>query len=136
METITEINLVALAVGAFVYFMLGALWFTPLFGKAYDDSLGFKRPKDYKWAPIFYWMPLASSILTVALIAWLHATITPESVGGAMLLGAVVGLAGLSVSFNNAVTPNKPGPLLHGAVTGFYHLTASMLAAIVVHIVS
>lgn len=136
MESITNINVIALLTGTFVYFMLGALWFTPLFGKAYDDALGFKRPKGYKWAPIFYWMPLVSSIVTVALIAWLHTTIAPESVGGAMLLGIVVGLAGLSVSFNNAVTPNKPGPLLHGAVTGFYHLTASILAAAIVHVVS
>jgi len=136
MESISQLNPLAVAAATLVYFIFGALWFTPLFGKVYDDSLGFERPKGYKWAPIFYWMPSLSSLLSVLLINWLYVTIKPASMAEAMLIGAVVGLVGLSVSFNNAVTCNKPSPLKHGAVTGFYHLSASVLAVIVVHVIN
>jgi hypothetical protein len=132
MLNLVDINLIQVLAGALVYFILGAIWFTPVFGKTYDNSLGFSRPKKYKWQPIFYWMPLLSSLLVSFVIILLHLAIKPSNVTESLTIGTIVGLALLSVSLNNAVTPITPKPLIYGAVTGFYHLIGSILVSVII----
>lgn len=134
MDFVANVSVFGLLAGALAYFLLGAVWFTPLFGNYYDLALGFERPKGYTWAPIFYWMPLASAILTSAVVASLHSAAQLETLTESIYLGASVGVVALSVSLNNAVTPGKPKPILHGLVTGSYHVVGTTLVAVVVHL--
>ena len=40
-----NVNLVAVVLGAVVFFAIGALWYGPLFGKAWKDLMGFDGEK-------------------------------------------------------------------------------------------
>lgn len=126
-----------LLVGALAYFLLGAAWFTPLFGKQYDRAVGVVRRPDQRFGPIYYVMPLVGAVLATAALAALSAALDPTSVADAARLGLVAGLGfGVAVSVTNAVLPVVAKPLLLGAVTGGYHLAASVTAAIVLQLLS
>ena len=43
MITLSDINWWAVLLATFGYYVLGALWFTPLFGRAWDRSIGYDR---------------------------------------------------------------------------------------------
>lgn len=129
-NVVDEFNWVAIVIAILVYYILGAIWFTPLFGKAYDKATGVKRKKGQKWPPIYYIGPLISSILVVITTAILVYALDIKEFSNAIWLGNIVGIGYLaSVSFNNAITPNMPKPLLFGLVTGVYHLFGAISAA-------
>ncbi|MEQ1532277.1 MAG: DUF1761 domain-containing protein [Sideroxydans sp.] len=129
---VSELNGWAVLLATLVYFVLGALWFTPLFGKYYDLALGFDRQKDYKWPAIYYLSPLVNSLLVSFATALLVYLLKIELLADAVALGLIVGIgyAG-AISFNNAVNPITPRPLLYGAVTGGYHLVGITLVALI-----
>jgi len=130
---ILELNGWAVLLATFVYFVLGALWFTPLFGKYYDLALDFDRQKDYKWPPIYYISPLVSSLIVSTATAMLVYLLKIDLLADAVMLGLIVGVGyAATISFNNAVNPVTPKPLLYGAVTGGYHVVGITLVAVVV----
>jgi hypothetical protein len=134
LESWAAINWFAVAVGAVAYFLLGAIWFTPLFGRAWDVAIGHERVKGERFPPIYYVMPLISSVLITIATAWLIAATGSDELPEALVLAAVAGIGyAAAVSFTNAVTPTTPRPLLYGAVTGGYHVVGiALVAAIVV----
>ncbi len=118
------------AVAALAYYALGAAWFTPLFGKAWDRSLGHDRTRsDGRFPTSYYVVPLVSAAAITTLIALLAAAVERSGVDS-WLVGAAVGLAVAFAILTNALTPNTPRPYLFAAVTGGYHLTASMAAGL------
>lgn len=135
MAIVVELNWWAVLLATFVYFILGALWFTPLFGRYYDLALGFDRQKDYKWPAIYYISPFVNSLVVSVATSMLVYLLKIELLADAVALGLIVGVgyAG-AISFNNAVNPVTPRPLLYGAVTGGYHVTGITLVAMVVSI--
>lgn len=130
---VVELNWWAVLLATLVYFILGALWFTPLFGKYYDLALGFDRQKDYKWPAIYYISPFVNSLIVSIATAMLVYLLKIELLADAASLGLIVGVgyAG-AISFNNAVNPVTPRPLLYGAVTGGYHVVGITLIAMLV----
>ncbi len=132
-DVLGDINWLAVILGTLAYYILGALWFTPLFGKLYDKALGKQRAKGQKWPLIYYIGPLVScavvTIATTVLLYALHVDVLSE----ALTLGLIVGVGYLaSISFNNAITPNTPRPLLYGAVTGSYHIAGVLIVAAII----
>src|SRR5688572_23846027 len=118
-DVISEINWLAVVLAAFAYFMLGALWFTPLFGVVYDAALGTKRSKGQKWPAIYYVGPFLSALVTSAATAVLAYALGVSDMANAVWLGLIVGVGyALSISYNNAINPKTPRPLLYGTVTG------------------
>ena len=129
---VSEMNWWAVLLATLVYFILGALWFTPLFGRYYDLALGFDRQKDYKWPAIYYISPFVNSLVVSIATSMLVYLLKIELLADAVSLGLIVGIgyAG-AISFNNAVNPVTPRPLLYGMVTGAYHATGITLVAMV-----
>lgn len=135
MNVFENINVVAIIVAALAYFILGALWFTPLFGKLYDKALGTQRDKKQKWPPIYYLGPLGASILTACAVAILSSWLDITTLIDAVWLGLVIGAGvALSVSCNNAINPITPRPLMYGLVTGSYHIMGIVLCAVVIEL--
>lgn len=121
------LNWFAIVLASLTYYLLGALWFTPLFGKAWDRSIGFHREKGHRFGPIYYIAPLVGSVLVTVASAVLVQALGLEDLGDGLVLGLVVGIGySAAVSVNNAVTPNTPRPLLLGAVTGSYHVVGAL----------
>ena len=133
LEAWSTINWIAVVLGVLAYFALGALWFTPLFGRTWDRAIGHERVKGERFPPLYYVMPLVSSFLIAIATAWLMAAIGIDTVPEALLFALVVGLGyAAAISFTNAVTPNTPRPLLYGAVTGGYHVVGIAVVAVIV----
>lgn len=132
LDAIANLSWLAVALASLTYYLLGALWFTPLFGKAWDRSIGFDRPRDYRFGAIYYLTPLVSSIVIATATAILVNAHDPKQIEEALLLGLVVGVGySAAVSVTNAVTPITPKPLLFGVITGSYHVVGIVIASAV-----
>ena len=119
------------AAGALAYFALGAAWFTPLFGHAWDRAVGVARTPAARFGPLYYGMPLVGSVLPAIAAGVLVAALDLTEVTDAITLGLVLGIGiAAAVSFTNAVMPTVPRPLLLGAVTGGYHVVGCVLATV------
>lgn len=126
----SELNWLAIMLATLAYFILGAIWFTPLFGKAYDKALDSKRAKGQKWPAIYYVGPFVSALVTATATAVLLYALRVGQMSDALLLGVIVGVGyAMSISFNNAINPKTPRPLLYGAVTGSYHVVGIVIVA-------
>ncbi|HYN66762.1 MAG TPA: DUF1761 domain-containing protein [Ornithinibacter sp.] len=113
-------------------YLLGALWFTPLFGRAWDRGVGVRRERGARFGPAYYVVPLVGAAGSAYALAVLVTAADLSGVGDAVVLGVVVGLGvGLTVSFTNALTPRTARPLLYGLVTGSFHAVSAVLAAVV-----
>lgn len=129
-DVVSELNWLAIVLATLAYFILGAIWFTPLFGKAYDAALESKRTKDQKWPPIYYVGPFVSALITTIATSILLYALHVGQMSDALLLGLIVGVGyAMSISFNNAINPKTPRPLLYGAVTGSYHVVGIVIVA-------
>lgn len=129
-NVISEFNWVAIVLAIVAYYILGAIWFTPLFGKAYDEATGVKRKRGQKWSAMYYIGPLINCTLVVLTTAVLIYALDIKQFSDAIWLGNIVGIGYLaSISLNNAITPNMPKPLLFGLVTGVYHVFGVVSAA-------
>lgn len=129
-DVTSELNWLAIMLATLAYFVLGALWFTPLFGKAYDKALDSKRAKNQKWPIIYYVGPFVSALVTSTATAVLLYALRIGQMSDALVLGLIVGVGyAMSVSFNNAINPKTPRPLLYGAVTGSYHVVGITIAS-------
>lgn len=117
----------ATALAGLLHYLLGAAWFTPLFGRAWDRSIGHDRSRAGGRFPLgYYLLPLVGALVTAAVIALLH----PSGAGAVpgLLTGTAVGLVAAAASFTNALTPHTPHPYLLGAITGGYHLVGGASA--------
>lgn len=126
------LNWLAVLLATLAYYLLGALWFTPLFGKAWDTAVGVPRARGDRFPPLYYIAPLIGSLVVSLATAVLVSALDLRRLSDALVLGLVLGLGHAAVSLTNAVTPNTPRPLLFAAVTGGYHVAATIAAAAVI----
>lgn len=125
-----ELDWLAIVFAALVYFILGAVWFTPLLGNMYDKALGVERQKSQKWPTIYSIGPFISSVIVTVATSVLVYALDIHALSNAVLLGLIVGGGyAMCISFNNAINPITPRPLMYGAVTGGYHLAGIGLIA-------
>jgi hypothetical protein len=133
-DVLYEINWLAVFLATLAYFVLGAVWFTPLFGKAYDKGIGIQRSPKQKWPAIYYIGPFLSSLAVTVASAILVYSFDLQRMTDAVTLGSIIGVGYLaSISLSNAITPNMPRPLLFGAVVGSYHLVGVTLVTLILY---
>jgi uncharacterized protein DUF1761 len=132
-SALASINWLAVGLATLAYYALGAVWFTPLFGKAWDRSIGHTRTKGERFGAIYYVVPLVACVAVAVATAVLVEASGISSPLEAVVLGLVVGVgSSAAVSFTNAVNPSTPHPLLYGVVTGSYHAAGAVLVALIV----
>lgn len=131
LDSINDVNWLAVAVAALAYYLLGALWFTPLFGSQWDRAVDFDRKGSHRFPARYYVTPLVSCLAVATATAVIVEAMDVATPGDAAELGAVVGIGyAAAVSFSNAVAPNVPRPFLLGAITGGYHVVGVVLVAV------
>jgi Na+/H+ antiporter NhaA len=133
-DVLGDVNWLAILVGAIAWFILGALWYGPLFGKAWMASTGIdptasgERPS----AAIYVFPLLAYLIATVALAMLAEAT-GSSTLGHGIILGLVVGLGfGATLYAVEAVFGTRPKPGSWFLITATYQLIGIVLAAVIV----
>lgn len=131
-NTLNEVNWLIILLATVVYFILGAIWFTPLFGKAYDVGTGVKRSSKQKWPAIYYYAPFLSSLVVTIAIGIVMNVLNVQNLADAVITGLLFGLSLAAISFSNGVTPNMPRPDIFGFVVGGYHLVSAVIISIII----
>jgi hypothetical protein len=133
-DVLGDVNWLAILVGALVWFILGALWYGPLFSKAWiaasgvDPTAEGQRPS----AGIYVFPLLADLVATVALAMLAEAT-GSTTLGHGIILGLVVGVGFAVTLFAvEAVFGNRPKPGTWFAITAAYSLIGIVIASVIV----
>lgn len=130
---LTTMNWTSVLIAFISYFILGALWFTLIFKKAYERSLGKSGQLPAKPAPIFIIGPaICSLVITIATSVLIYA-LDISTTGSAIEFALVVGLGYLVANtVNIAINPNIPKPILYGLISGSYHLAGIIIVSLVI----
>ncbi|MFV0513970.1 MAG: DUF1761 domain-containing protein [Jhaorihella sp.] len=132
MFNITDISWLGVTVAALASFLLGGVWFTALFGRAYSAALGRAHDPSARPAPLLILGPAIWNLITAVTSAVLMAALGIETLPGALGFGLLIGLGYLAATTaNTGLNPNIPRPLLYGAISGAYHLAAGLIIAVV-----
>jgi uncharacterized membrane protein len=128
----TGLRWLGLLLAFFAYFVLGGLWFTQLFPKAYGAAMG-KANVVKETASSAYIIGPGLCVLVITLtLALLLQALRVESYGGALLFGLTVGLGCVvATTVNNAINPNTPRPYLYALITGGYHLVGILAGCLI-----
>ncbi len=132
-NTLNEVNWLVVLLATVIYFVLGALWFTPLFGKAYDVGTGVKRVSKQKWPAIYYYAPFLSSLVVTTMLSITIYALNIQNMADAVITGLLFGVSLAAISFSNGVTPNMPRPVTFGLVVGGYHLVSAVIGSVVIY---
>lgn len=126
-----NLNWLSIFIALVAYSMLGALWFTVLFGKFYKLSLG-KAEETLPNKPIFIVGPtlcmFVITVTTAILICRLNIGSIPEAIEFACIIGFGFLVAN---TVNIAINPNIPRPILYGTLSGAYHLLGILMVCII-----
>lgn len=132
MLNFSDISLIGIIAATVASFVLGGLWFTAFFGRAYSAALGRVHDPKAKPAPLLILGPAVWSLITAVATAVLMASLGIETLTGALGLGVFLGIGFLAATtINTGINPNIPNPMLYGAVSGAYHLAAGVVIAVV-----
>lgn len=131
-NVLAQINWIAVLVTTVALSVLGGLWFTLFFPKYYAISLGREAAPKQQLAPIYYVGPLVCGLVLTIASAVLIRVLRIESFEDSLVFGAIVGFGYLvSTTFNVAINPNIPRPLLYGLVSGGYFFVISLVVSLV-----
>lgn len=127
-----SVNWIAVLVAFVVYTVLGGVWFTALFGKAYAASLGRAHAPREKPSGLFIAGPAVCTLIVTVTTALLMAALEITTAGHAVVLALVVGVGYLVANtVNIAINPNMPRPFFYSLISGSYHLVGIVLTALI-----
>jgi hypothetical protein len=122
----------SILIAGILYFVLGGLWFTPLFGKQWDKAVGFDRPAKWRPSTMYYVGPLIGCFVGSLTTGLLIDFIRPETFTNALFIGAIIGGGyGATITSVNAISPNMPRPGLYAGVTGSYHFVGLTICSLI-----
>lgn len=91
MEAISDLNWWAVLVSTALAFVLGGIWYGPLFGQAWLNALG-KTEADIEPSASPFVISFFTAFLTAVVLAWLIIALEITSASGGALLGLVTGI--------------------------------------------
>ncbi len=135
-DALGQLNWLAVIAGGVIYFVIGALWYSPvLFGRQWQRSIGWdpeRTPPEMSAAtyvvPLFAYLVMA---VAIGLIAEVSGT---DTIGEGVILGLVAGI-GLSLMHtlvDATFDPNKPQPWTWFAINGSYHALGLLIVSVIV----
>ena len=135
-DAIGELNWLAVIVGALIYFVLGALWYSPMvLGRQWQRSIGWdpERTPPQMSATTYVVPALAYLVMAIA-VGLLAAATGPDTQAEGVILGLILGI-GLSLMHtlvDATFDPNKPQPWVWFAINGTYHAVGLLIVAVIV----
>jgi len=131
-NVLQELNWFAVVLATLASALLGGVWFTMIFGKAYALALGREGTPSEKPAPLFIAGPFVCGLATTVATAILIYALSIETIDNAMIFGVIVGIGFLaSTTVNTAINPNIPRPLLYGLISGSYFLLSGLITSVI-----
>jgi Protein of unknown function (DUF1761) len=137
-DTLGDLNWLAVIVGTIAYFMLGALWYSPVFlGKPWMRAVGMDQSEmEQGPGPSVYIAPLVGYFISAVATGMIAAATGSTTVGDGLVLGLVVGIgysavvAGLTATFS----PKMPEPMTWFWITASYNLLGLLIVAVLVSV--
>jgi Protein of unknown function (DUF1761) len=127
-----EISWLGVAAATLATAVLGAVWFTALFGKYYTLALGREGLPPFKMTPIFMAGPFRCGLVTSIACAILLRALGINTYGEGLVFGMIAGLGFLTTTtVNTGINPNIPRPLLYGVISGSYFLVAGVMISLI-----
>ncbi|MBT8250327.1 MAG: DUF1761 domain-containing protein [Acidimicrobiia bacterium] len=135
-DVFAEINWLAAIVAGIIYFVLGALWYSPVvLGKPWMDSMGWTDGEDPEMTPADYLMPLAAYLVVGIALALLAEATGTDTVGEGLVLGLVVGVGvAAMILFTTTTFDRGKKKLKWWTITSGYHVLGIILASVTVAI--
>lgn len=133
-DVLGEVNWLAILVAAIAWFIIGALWYGPLFGKAWMASTGIDpRATDERPSAVIYVFPLLAYLVATVALAMLAEATGSSTLGHGIILGVVVGVGfGLTLYAVEATFGSRPKPGSWFLISGAYQLIGIVVASVIV----
>lgn len=133
-DVLSDVNWLAILVAAIAWFILGALWYGPLFGKSWMASTGIDpRAAEGRPSAVIYVFPLLAYLVATIALAMLAEATDSTTLGHGIILGLVVGIGfGLTLYAVEAVFGERPKPGSWFLISGAYQLIGIVVAAVIV----
>jgi hypothetical protein len=135
-DTLGDINWLAVLIATVIYMVLGALWYGPLFGKAWMKAIGWAGPDEQEApGPGIYAFPAIAYLVASIATAMLAEATGTDTLAEGIALGLVVGigyavtLTLVSVTFDPT---ERPSPATLAVLTGAYNLISLVIAGVLV----
>lgn len=132
LDALSHVSWLAVLVAAVANFVLGGLWFTAFFGKAYAAALGIADRPASKPSALMIAGPFVCSLFTIATTAVLLRALAVTTYGEAVVVGLVVGVGYLSaMTVNIAINPLFPRPFRYALINVPYFILGSLISCVV-----
>ena len=135
---LVALNWIAIIVGTAIYFVLGALWYSPpLFARPWQAAIGWDESRQPpQMNPLTYVIPAVLYLIAGIAMALLAKATGTDTLAEGVTLGLITGIGfalpmtGVEATFD----PNKPKPMTWFVITVAYHLIGFLILAIAVAI--
>ena len=135
-DSLGALNWLAVIAGGVVYFVLGALWYSPiLFGRAWQAAIGWDPDRaPPQMSPTSYVVPLIGYLGMSVAVGFLAAGSATDTIGEGVTLGVVVaiGLSLMQTLVSATFDPNLKRKWTWFWITGSYNAVGLMVVAIIV----
>ena len=130
-DTLSQINLLAVLAAVVASFFLGGLWFAIVVAKIYTIALGRENMPVQKPSALFVIGPVLCNLVAILTSAVLLRLLNIESVEGALAFGALVGIGYIMSTVQNvAINPNFPRPFLYALINAPYFIGSSLMTCV------
>jgi hypothetical protein len=134
------VNWLAVIVSAAIYFVLGALWYSPpLFARPWQAAIGWDESRQQPQTnPLTYVIPGVLYLIAAIATALIAAATGTDTLAEGITLGLITGIGyalpmvGVEATFD----PNKPQPMTWFAITVAYHLIGFVILGAVIGLLS
>jgi len=135
---LAQVSWFGVIVGAAIYFVLGAVWYSPvLFAKPWQAAIGWDPARTPpQMNPMTYVLPAAIYLIVAIAMAILAAATGTDTITEGLVLGLITGIGfalpmvGVEATFD----PNKPKPMAWFLITVAYHLLGFVIVGVAVSI--
>lgn len=133
LEGLSHVSVLAVIAASAAQFVLGGVWYTVLFGKAYAAALGIADRPPQKPSPLMIGGPFVCSLFTITTTAALLRALAVTTFPEAVMVGAVVGVGYLApMTMNIAINPLFPRPFRYALINAPMFIGGSVIASVVI----
>lgn len=132
LAVLSDVNWLAVLIAFVVAAAIAAGYFPVLIAKPYAVALGRQGAPVPPSDPVRNLGPVVCVLVTTVTTAVLLRALDITAVGDAVVFALVVGIGYLTaMTFQIAINPNFPRPLLYGAVNAPYFVVTSVLSSLI-----